>query len=84
MPVAGLRVTIKSGGKIVGNDVTSQQGQTTFQLLYGQYTGVIHNETGILRSFSLRLINLNSSTQSISPEPILSSELFPLPGGIIL
>jgi hypothetical protein len=52
MPVAGLRVTIKSGGKIVGNDVTSQQGQTTFQLLYGQYTGVIHNETGILRSFS--------------------------------
>ncbi len=52
MPVAGLRVTIKSGGKIVGNDVTSLQGQTTFQLLYGEYTGVIHNETGILRSFS--------------------------------
>lgn len=52
IPVSGLRVTIKSGGKIVGNDVTSSQGQTTFQLLYGQYTGVIHNESGILRSFT--------------------------------
>ncbi|HPY59470.1 MAG TPA: response regulator [Methanospirillum sp.] len=51
-PAAGLRVTIKSGGKIVGNDVTSPQGQITFQLLYGKYTGVIVNDAGILRSFT--------------------------------
>ncbi len=50
-PVAGMRITIKSGGKIVGNDVTSLQGQASFQLLYGEYTGVIHNETGIIRNF---------------------------------
>jgi len=51
LPASGLRITVKSGGKIVGNDVTSSDGQTTFQLLYGSYTGVIHNETGILQSF---------------------------------
>ncbi|PWR72924.1 response regulator [Methanospirillum stamsii] len=55
LPAAGLRVTVKSGGKIVGNDVTSLQGQTSFQLLYGSYTGVIHNESGIVTSFDFKL-----------------------------
>ncbi|NLV26893.1 MAG: response regulator [Methanomicrobiales archaeon] len=55
VPAQGIRVTVKSGGKIVGNDVTSMQGHTTFQLLYGMYTGVIHNESGILSSFDFKL-----------------------------
>ncbi|MDD1724953.1 MAG: response regulator [Methanospirillum sp.] len=55
LPAAGLRVTVKSGGKIVGNDVTSPQGQTTFQLLYGSYTGVIHTDTEIIRSFNFTI-----------------------------
>lgn len=54
-PVPGLRITVKSGGKIVGNDVTSSRGQTTFQLLYGTYTGVIHTDAAILRSFSFQV-----------------------------
>ena len=51
----GLKVTIKSGGKIVGNDVTSQKGQVTFQLLYGSYTGVIHTDTKIIKTFPFRV-----------------------------
>ena len=55
LPPAGLRVTIKSGGKIVGNDVTSAKGQVTFQLLYGSYTGVIHTELKIIKTFPFRV-----------------------------
>lgn len=51
-PVPGIRITIKSGGKIVGNDISSATGQTGFQLLYGSYTGVVLKENGSLQTFS--------------------------------
>ncbi len=54
-PVGGTRITVKNLGKIVGNEVTSQSGQTTFQLLYGKYTGVIHNEGDILGTFQFQI-----------------------------
>lgn len=50
-PISGIRITIKSGGKIVGNDITSATGQSAFQLLYGNYTGVVLTETGNLHNF---------------------------------
>jgi PAS domain S-box-containing protein len=50
--IPGIRITIKSGGKIVGNDITSASGQTSFQLLYGEYTGVVLTEKGSLHNFS--------------------------------
>ncbi|HWQ67732.1 MAG TPA: response regulator [Methanospirillum sp.] len=60
-PVVGLRITIKSGGKIVGNDISSPLGQITFQLLYGTYTGVILTEKGNLHSFNFTVEKPDSS-----------------------
>ncbi|MDD1728770.1 MAG: response regulator [Methanospirillum sp.] len=60
-PLPGIRVTIKSGGKIVGNDVTSALGQSSFQLLYGSYTGVVLTESGNLHTFSFQVKTPDSS-----------------------
>jgi hypothetical protein len=60
-PLSGIRITIKSGGKIVGNDITSHTGQISVQLLYGNYTGVILTETGKLHPFSFQVKEPESS-----------------------
>ncbi|PWR70563.1 response regulator [Methanospirillum lacunae] len=57
----GIRVTIKSEGKIVGNDITSATGQTSFQLLYGDYTGVVLTENGTLHNFTFKVNTPESS-----------------------
>ena len=60
-PAPGIRITIKSGGKIVGNDITSHTGQISFQLLYGNYTGVILTELGKLHTFTFPVKDPESS-----------------------
>ena len=60
-PAPGIRITIKSAGKIVGNDITSQAGQISFQLLYGNYTGVILTESGKLHTFTFPVKEHESS-----------------------
>ena len=60
-PVPGIRVTVKSGGKIVGNDITSGAGQSNFQLLYGNYTGVVLTESGNLHNFIFQVTSPEST-----------------------
>ncbi len=55
LPAPGIRLTIKSGSKIVGNDITPRSGQISFQLLYGTYTGVILTDSGALHNFSFEV-----------------------------
>lgn len=50
-PVQGVTVVVKQRGKIVGTDMTSLNGETRFQLLFGLYDGVVHASGAILKSF---------------------------------
>jgi CheY-like chemotaxis protein len=54
-PASGIKITIKSEGKIVGNDITSHTGQISFQLLYGNYTGVVLTESNKLHNFTFQV-----------------------------
>ncbi len=60
-PVSGIRITIKSGGKIVGNDITSGSGQVSFQLLFGDYSGVVLTDNGNLHTFAFQVREPESS-----------------------
>ncbi len=60
-PAPGVRITIKSGNKIVGNDITSQSGQISFQLLFGAYTGVILTDSGALHNFEFQVASPDST-----------------------
>ena len=60
-PAPGVRITVKSGVKIVGNDITSHSGQINFQLLYGNYTGVILTDSGSLYNFVFQVKSPDST-----------------------
>ncbi|PKL60176.1 MAG: hypothetical protein CVV33_04015 [Methanomicrobiales archaeon HGW-Methanomicrobiales-4] len=60
-PASGIKITIKSGGKIVGNDITSHTGQISFQLLYGNYIGVVLTEANQLHNFNFQVKSPDSS-----------------------
>lgn len=48
VPAAGVTVKIRRNGQIVGNDISSQGGEVSFRLLYGNYEVlIVRNENDI-------------------------------------
>jgi len=40
-PMAGIQVTIRKGGRVLGSDMTNKDGKVSFKLLHGRYECVI-------------------------------------------
>jgi hypothetical protein len=40
-PLAGIQVTIRKGGQVLGSDMTNREGKVSFKLLHGRYECVI-------------------------------------------
>ena len=40
-PLAGIQVTIRKGGQVLGSDMTNKDGKVSFKLLHGRYECVV-------------------------------------------
>jgi hypothetical protein len=62
-PQNGVRVSIRKEGKVVGSDVTTQDGSVGFKLMHGKYDVIVQDRTQQLTTF--HVIFSESSTQKI-------------------
>ncbi len=51
VPQAGLHVSIRKDGQIVGSDITAATGKASFRLLFGEYECVIMDRDHTLRQY---------------------------------
>ncbi len=61
IPQAGLHVSIRKSGQVVGTDITAPSGKASFRLLFGQYECVIAGRDQILRQYGLRFSQPSTS-----------------------
>ncbi len=64
-PQNGIRVSIRRAGKIVGSDVTTEDGSVGFRVMYGNYDCIVQDRNQMITSFH---IIFNEAT----PEVILN------------
>jgi hypothetical protein len=61
-PRNGIRVSIRRDGKIVGSDVTTDDGSVGFRVMYGYYDCVVQDRNKMITSFH---ITFNEATPEI-------------------
>jgi len=66
VPLHGLRVSIRKGGQVVGNDFTSREGKVSFRLLFDRYECVVH-----LRDLSTRVYEFEFNPDLIGQVVVL-------------
>lgn len=52
-PQNGVQVSIRKGGQMFGNDITTQNGRVSFRLLYGKYDCIVQDRAGIIQTFHI-------------------------------
>ena len=50
-PQNGVRVSIRKDGKVVGSDVTTQDGSVGFKLMHGSYAVIVQDRNQQLTTF---------------------------------
>ena len=58
-PQNGLRVSIRSDGKIVGSDVTTDDGSVGFKVMYGDYDCIVQDRNQQITSFQIKFNEAN-------------------------
>ena len=58
-PQNGLRVSIRRDGKIVGSDVTTDDGSVGFKVMYGEYDCIVQDRNQQITSFHLHFNETN-------------------------
>jgi hypothetical protein len=53
-PQNGMRVSIRNKGRIVGSDITIQDGSVGFKLLYGTYDCIVQDRNQTITSFKIQ------------------------------
>jgi hypothetical protein len=61
-PQNGIRVSIRRVGKIVGSDITTEDGSVGFRVMYGDYECIVQNRNKMITSFH---ITFNEATPEI-------------------
>jgi hypothetical protein len=61
-PQNGIRVSIRREGKVVGSDVTSEDGSAGFRVMYGDYECIVQDRNKMITSFH---ITFNEATPEI-------------------
>ena len=64
-PQNGVRVSIRREGKIVGSDVTTEDGSVGFKVLYGDYDCIVQDRNQMITSF--RMYRTIASTAFANP-----------------
>ena len=55
----GVRVSIRRDGKIVGSDVTTEDGSVGFKVLYGDYDCIVQDRNQQITSFHIKFSEAN-------------------------
>jgi hypothetical protein len=63
IPQNGVSVSIRNEGKIVGNDITTDEGNVSFKLMHGKYDCIVMERSQKITTFH---ITFNESNSSIS------------------
>jgi len=58
-PQNGIRVSIRRDGKIVGSDVTTDDGRVGFKVLYGDYDCIVQDRNQMITSFRIKFSEAN-------------------------
>jgi hypothetical protein len=58
-PQNGLRVSIRSDGRVVGSDVTTGDGSVGFRVMYGDYDCIVQDRNQQITSFHIRFSEAN-------------------------
>ena len=53
-PQNGIRVSIRKDGKIVGSDVTTEDGSVGFKVLHGDYDCIVQDRSQQITSFRIK------------------------------
>jgi hypothetical protein len=59
-PQNGVRVSIRKDGKIVGSDVSTQDGTVSFKVMYGEYDCIVQDRNQMLTTFHVRFDDNNN------------------------
>lgn len=58
-PQNGIRISIRKDGKIVGSDVTTQDGSVGFRVMYGNYDVVIQDRNQMITTRRIKFDEVN-------------------------
>lgn len=58
-PQNGMRVSIRKDGKVVGSDVTTDDGSVGFRVMYGDYDCIVQDRNQMITSFHIRFNESN-------------------------
>jgi hypothetical protein len=61
IPQNGVSVSIRSEGKIVGNDITTDEGNVGFKLMHGKYECIVMERSQKITTFRITFNESNSS-----------------------
>lgn len=62
-PANGIRVSIRRGGKIVGSDVTTSDGNVGFRAAYGDYDCLLQDRKQVITRYQITFDEAHPSTQ---------------------
>jgi hypothetical protein len=55
VPQNGIRVSIRKDGKIVGSDITTQDGSVGFRVMYGNYDCVLQDRNQVISTCRIKI-----------------------------
>jgi hypothetical protein len=61
IPQNGVSVSIRNEGKIVGNDITTDEGNVSFKLMHGKYDCIVMERSQKITTFHITFNESNSS-----------------------
>ncbi|MDP3396575.1 MAG: hypothetical protein Q8S57_07935 [Methanoregula sp.] len=59
-PQNGVRVSLRKDGKVVGSDVTTQDGSVGFKLMHGRYAVIVQDRNQQLTTFHVEFLESSS------------------------
>ena len=59
VPENGVRVSIRKDGKVVGSDVTTDDGSVGFRVLHGDYDCIVQDRNQQITSFHIKFSEAN-------------------------
>jgi hypothetical protein len=72
VPQNGVNVSVRSQGKILGSDITTDEGDVSFKLTYGKYECIVMDRAQTLTSFFIKFDDPNSKIPlDLNVKPLL-------------
>jgi hypothetical protein len=72
VPQNGVNVSIRSQGKILGSDITTNEGDVSFKLTHGKYECIVMNRSQTLTTFFIKFDDSTSKiTLDLNVKPLL-------------